>query len=131
MAQIPSALLEMKNQTQRIFLTTYHDISYPKLEKIFYAIFIKGYFKALLENTFFSKKRFFVFYRNFGFNLEKSSYHYSQLKKHLKVDPETRSYDFLMKTHEKNPMCQNYADLGTILEYAMITSIIIKDAFNS
>ena len=46
---------------------------------------------------------FFVFCRNFGFNVEKMSNHYSQLKKHLKVDPETRSFDFLTKTHKKFP----------------------------
>ena len=89
--------------------------------KFFLTNFLKGYFKALPENTFFSKKHFFVFYRNFGFNLEISSYHYSQLKKHLKVDPETRSYDFLTKTHEKNPMYRNIPDLGTRLEKAMNT----------
>ena len=66
--------------------------------------FLQNYFKALPEKLIFSKKHLFVFYRNFGFNLKISSNHYSQLKKHLKFDPETRSYDFLTKTHEKNPM---------------------------
>ena len=67
----------------------------------------KGLIKALTGNTFFSRKHFFVFYRNFGFNLEISSYYYSQLKKHLKVDPETRSYDFLTKTLEKYRRSKN------------------------
>ena len=66
---------------------------------------------------------FFVFCRNFGFNVEKMSNHYSQLKKHLKVDPETRSYDFLTKTHEKNPMSRNIPDLAVTLENAMIERV--------
>ena len=72
----------------------------------------------------FAKMHFFVFYRNFGFNLEKSSNHYSQLKKHLKVDPETRSYDFLTKTHEKNPMCRNILISYITLENALITMVL-------
>ena len=47
--------------------------------------------------------------------------HYSQLKKHLKVDPETRSYDFLTKNREKNPMSRNSTNLGTTSEHGMIT----------
>ena len=66
--------------------------------------------------SFSSKKHFFVFCRNFGFNLKISSNHYSQLKKHLKVDPETRSYDFLTKTHEKNRMCRNILISDTTLK---------------
>ena len=89
-------------------------------KKIFLTNFLKSYFKALPENTFFSKKHFFVFYRNFGFNLEISSYHYSQLKKHLKVDPETRSYDFLTKTREKNPRSGNIRNMKVTLEKRMI-----------
>ena len=76
--------------------------------------------KRSLRTSFSAEKRFFVFYRNFGFNLEIFSNHYSQLKKHLKVDPETRSYDFLTKTREKNPMYRNIRDLGARLENAMI-----------
>ena len=64
-------------------------------------ISLRATLKRSLRTRFWAKKQFFVFYRNFGFNLEISSYHYSQLKKHLKVDPETRSYDFLTKTREK------------------------------
>ena len=79
-----------------------------KIQNYFFLTnFLKAYFKALPEKPFFSKKTLFRFYRNFGFDLEISSYHYSELKKHLKVDPETRSYDFLTKTHEKNPMSGN------------------------
>ena len=65
--------------------------------------------------SFLQKCIFFVFCRNFGFNLEKLSNHYSQLKKHLKVDPETRSYDFLTKTREKNPMSRNILISSTTL----------------
>ena len=49
-----------------------------------------------------------------------SSNHYSKLKKQVKVDPETRSYDFLTKTREKNPMYRNIRDPGVTLENAMI-----------
>ena len=71
--------------------------------------------------SFSSKTHFFVFCRNFGFNLEKMSNHYSQLKKHLKVDPETRSYDFLTKTHEKNPMSGNILISYITLENGLIS----------
>ena len=74
--------------------------------------------------SFSSKNHFFVFCRNFGFNLEISSNHYSQLKKHLKVDPETRSYDFLTKTHEKNPMSRNILIYGTTLGCHLISSFL-------
>ena len=63
--------------------------------------------KLSLRSSFSAKKHFFAFCRKFGFNLEKSSNHCSQLKKHLKVDPETRSYDILTKTHEKIPTIPN------------------------
>jgi len=76
--------------------------------------------KLSLRSRFSAKKHFFVFCRNFGFNLEISSNHYSQSKKQVKVDPETRSYDFLTKTREKNPMCRNIRDLGPTLQNAMI-----------
>ena len=79
-----------------------------KFSKFFFVTnFLKGYFKAFPEKPFSAKKHFFVFCQKFGFNLEKWANHYSQLKKHLKVDPETRSYDFLTKTCEKNPMSGN------------------------
>ena len=86
----------------------------------------KGYFKVFPEKRFSGKKQFFVFCQKFCFNLEKLSNHYSQLKKQVKVDPETRSYDFLMKTREKNPMYRNITDLGTISEYAMNTPLHLK-----
>ena len=89
-----------------------------RFQFFFLTNFLKGYFKAFLEKPFFSKKHFFVC-RKFGFKFEKLSNHYSQLKKQVKFDPETRSYDFLTKTREKNPMCRNITDLGTISEYAM------------
>ena len=94
-------------------------------EKTFKIIFflpisLRVTLKRSLRTRFLAKKHFFVFYRNIGSNLEVSSYHYSQLKKHLKVDPETRSYDFLTKTHEKNPMCRNVLISYTTLENALI-----------
>ena len=66
--------------------------------------------------SFLSKTHFFAFRRKIGFNLEKMSNHYSQLKKHLKVDPETRSCYFLTKTREKNPMSRNIRILATTSE---------------
>ena len=80
---------------------------------------LKGYFKAFPEKQFFNKKIFFRFCQKFCFNLEKSSNHYSQLKKHLKVDPETRSYDFLTRTHEKIPTIPNMTEVQTTLENRM------------
>ena len=69
---------------------------------------------------FSAKKHFFVFCRKFGFNLEKLSNQYSQLKKQVKVDLETRSYDFLTKTREKNPMLPNIRKLEVTLGLRMI-----------
>ena len=66
--------------------------------------------KLSLRSRFSAKKYFFVFCRKFAFDLEKMSNHYSQLKKQVKVDSETRSYDFLTKTREKNPMSRNRTD---------------------
>ena len=53
-------------------------------------------------------------------NLVISSYNYFQLKNYLKVDPETRSYDFLTKTHEKNPRSGNVRNMAFTLEKQMI-----------
>ena len=94
--------------------------SMKKIKFFFLTNFLRGYFKAFPEKPFFSKKHFFVFYRNFGFNLEKSSNQYSQLKKQVKVDPETRSYDFLTKTREKNPRSPNILILGMTLGFHLI-----------
>ena len=115
--------------TQEMVFNTYHHTRTCLDEKIeideknfnffFLTNFLKGYFKAFPEKPFFSKKHFFVFCRNFGFNLEISSNHYSRSKKQVKVDPETRSYDFLTKTREKNPMWGNRTDPEVTLEYAM------------
>ena len=88
-----------------------------KFNNFFLTNFLKGDFKAFPEKPFFSKKYFFIFCRKFGFNIEKLSNHYSQLKKQLKVDPETRSYDFLTKTREKNPMSGNILILGMTLGF--------------
>ena len=81
--------------------------------------FLKGYFKAFPEKPFSAKKYFFVFCQKFCFNLEKLTNHYSQLKKHLQVDSETRSYDFLTRTHEKIPTIPNMTEVQTTLENRM------------
>ena len=75
--------------------------------------------KLSLRSRFSAKKHFFVSCRKFGFNLEKLSNHYSQLEKQVKVDPETRSYDFLTKTREKNPMLGNVRKLEVTLGLRM------------
>ena len=75
--------------------------------------------KLSLRSRFSAKKHFFVFCRKFGFNLEKLPNHCSQLKKQVKVDTETRSYDFLTTTREKNPMSRNIRDLAVTLQNAM------------
>ena len=100
------------------------EIDEKNFKFFFLTNFLKGYFKAFSEKPFFSKKHFFVFCRNFGFNLEISSNQYSQLKKQKKVDPETRSYDFLTKIREKNPMSGNMPDPCPTLENAMNTKDI-------
>merc|ERR1711980_12602 len=76
--------------------------------------------KLSLRSRFSAKKYFFVFCQKFCFNLEKLTNHYSQLKKHLKVDPETRSYDFLTRTHEKIPTIPNVPELAITFENRMI-----------
>ena len=81
--------------------------------------FLKGYFKAFPEKPFSAKKHFFVFCRKFGFNFEKLSTQYSQVKKQVKVDPETRSYDILTKTHQKISTIPNMAKVGTTLGNGM------------
>ena len=91
------------------YLSSYQNVSrwknrnwWKKISIFFFLTnFLKGYFKGFPEKPFFSKKHFFVFCRKFGFNLKKLSNHYSQLKKQVKVDPETRSHDFLTKTRQK------------------------------
>ena len=94
------------------------EIDEKKFQKIFsLPISLRVTLKLSLRSRFSAKKHFFVFCRNFGFNLEKSSNHYSQLKKQVKVDPETRSYDFLTKTREKNPMSGNILILGMTLGF--------------
>ena len=121
--------------TQEMVFNTYHhtrtcldkkiEIDEKKFQKKFsLPISLRATLKRSLRTRFSAKKHFFVFYRNFGFNLEISSYHYSQLKKHLKVDPETRSYDFLTKTHEKNPMSRNILIPSTTLGCHLNTYII-------
>ena len=75
--------------------------------------------RVTLKLSLLSKKHFFVFCRKFSFKCEKSSNHYSQLKKQLKVDPGRRSYDFLTKTHEKILTIPNMHVLCITLENRM------------
>ena len=83
-----------------------------RFKNFFLTNFLKGYFKVFPEKLFFSKKHFFVFCRKFGRKLEILSNQYSQLKKQVKVDPETRSYDFLTKTREKKYNVTEYPYIG-------------------
>ena len=75
------------------------DTSTKSLARVMKASHIQ-WLKRSLRSCFSAKNTPFVFYRNFGFNLEISPNHYSGLKK-LNVDSETRSYHFLMKTRKK------------------------------
>ena len=90
--------------TISIIVWPYLTIWWKNLKEKFLTNFVKGYFKAFREMLFSRKKYFLHFCRNFCFNIEISSYHYCRLKKHLKDDPETRSYAFLTKTRQNNPM---------------------------
>ena len=119
--------------TQKMVLNTYHHTRTCLDEKIeidekTFQIFssspisLRVTLKLSLRRRFLAKKHFFVFCRKFGFNLEKLSNHYSQLKKQVKVDPETRSYHFLTKTHEKNPRSPNVRKLEVTLGLRMIDS---------
>ena len=98
------------------------EIDEKKFQKNFsLPISLRVTLKLSLRSRFSAKKHFFVSCRKFGFNLEKLSNHYSQLKKQVKVDPETRSYDFLTKTREKNPMSGNIRILGMTLGFHLIS----------
>ena len=91
-----------------------------KIENVFsLPISLRVTLKLSLRSRFPAKKHFFVFSWNFGFRLEKLSNQYSQLKKYVKFDPETRSYDFLTKTREKNPMSPNILILGMTLGFSL------------
>ena len=69
-------------------------------------------------------------YRNFEFNLETSSIHYFWLKKHLQVHPETRSYDFLTKTHEKKKSdVPKYPRSGEHLRIIMLRSLSVEKSY--
>ena len=100
------------------------EIYEKKIQKIFpLPISLRVTLKLSLRSRFSAKKHFFDFCRKFGSNLEKSSNHCSQLKKHLKVGAETRSYDTLTKTHEKIPTIPNIREVQTTLEKRMNHSI--------
>ena len=102
-----------------------------KFQKFFsLPISLRVTLKLSLRSRFSAKNHFFVFCRKFGFNFEKLSNHYSQLKKQVKVDPETRSYDFLTKTHEKIPTIPNIAEVQTTLEIRMIVDKPIVELRN-
>ena len=92
-----------------------------KISKFFFLpISLRVTLKFSLRSRFPAKKQFFVFCRNFGFNLQISSNHYSQSKKQVKVDPDTIYYDFLTETREKIPTIPNLPNLGITLENRMI-----------
>ena len=102
------------------------EIDEKKFQKTFsLPISLRVTLKLSLRSRFSAKKHFFVFCRKFVFNLENLSNHYYQLKKQVKVDPETRSYDFLTKTHEKNPMSGNIVILGMTLGFHLIITFSI------
>ena len=67
---------------------------------------------------------FFVFCRKIVFKLVIWPNDVSEWKKHLKIDVETRSCDFLTKTHEKNPMSRNIRILATTLENGLTSNIV-------
>ena len=101
------------------------EIDEKKFQKIFsLPISLRVTLKLSLRSRFSAKKHFFVFCRKFGLRLKKLSNQYSQLKKQVKVDPETRSYDFLTKTHEKIPTIPNVPILCITLENRMIVKEI-------
>ena len=94
------------------------EIDEKKFQNFFsFPISLRVTLKLSLRSRFSAKKHFFIFCRKFSFNLEKLSNQYSQLKKHVKVDPETRSHDFLTKIREKNPMFRNILILGMTLGF--------------
>ena len=96
------------------------EIDEKKFQKFFsLPISLRVTLKLSLRSRFSAKKHFFVFCRKIGFNVEKLSKHYSYLKKQVKIDPETRSYDFLTKTHEKIPTIPNVPILCITLENRM------------
>ena len=111
------------------YLSSYQNVSrwksrnWWKKFQLFFSlpISLRVTLKLSLRSRFSAKKHFFVFCRKFGFDLEKMSNHYSQLKKQVKVDSETRSYDFLAKTREKNPRSSNILILGMTLGFHLIT----------
>ena len=120
--------------TQEMVFNTYHhtrtcldekiEIDEKKFQKFFsLPISLRVTLKLSLRSRFSAKKYFFVFCQKFCFNLEKLTNHYSQLKKHLKVDSETRSYDFLTRTDEKIPTIPNMTEVQTTLENRMIENL--------
>ena len=118
------------------YLSSYQNVSrwknrnwWKKISKFFsLPISLRVTLKLSLRSRFSAKNHFFVFCRKFGFNLEKLSNHYCQLKKQVKVDPETRSYDFLTKTREKNPRSPNILILGMTLGFHLITYPLLLHA---
>ena len=67
----------------------------------------------------------FVFCRKIMFKLIIWPNDVSEWKKHLKIDLETRSYDFLTKNHEKNPMSGNIRILAITSESDLIDNIFL------
>ena len=94
---------------------------WKKISNFFFLTnFFKGYFKAFLEKQFFSKKNTFLFFvKNSVLTLKKCQTTIPNWKKQVKVDLETRSYDFLTKIREKNPMLPNIRKLEVTLGLRM------------
>ena len=120
------------------YLSSYQNVSrwknrnwWKKVSNFFpLPISLRVTLKLSLRSRFSAKKHFFVSCRKFGLRLEKLSNQYSQLKKQVKVDPETWSYYFRRKTHGKNRRSPNIrklkVTLGLRMKSVVITSVILK-----
>ena len=75
--------------------------------------------KLSLRSHFQQKNIFSFFVKNSVLTLKNCQTTIPNLKKHLKFDTETRSYDILTKTHQKIPIIPNMAKVWTTLENGM------------
>ena len=116
----------------RMCLSQKMQIDEKKFANFVLPISSKATLELSLTSRFSIKSTFFDFYQNFGFNFGISSNNYFQLKKQVKIDPETRSYHFLTKTHEKNPRSGTLRDLEVTSEKQISWgSSIFKEDSNS
>ena len=96
------------------------EIDEKKFQKKFsLPISLRATLKRSLRTRFSAKKTLFRFLSKFRFNLEISSNRDSWLKKHLKVDRGTRSYDILTKINQKIPTIPNISKVCITLEKRM------------